>query len=392
MSDSHSTPPGLRNKPAKPRPDFPLFPHATGRWAKKIRGKLHYFGPWSDPEGALQKYREQAEALHAGRTPRPDAGALTVNDAANHFLAAKQARVDTGELARRSWQDYEEACVLLAKHFGRQRLVADLGPSDFEKLRAKLAKRWGPSRLGVVIQKIRSVFKYALAADLIDRPVRFGPGFVGPSAKTRRLHRAGRGLMMFEAAEIRTMLAAAKPTLKAMILLGANCGFGNTDVGRLPVSALDLEGGWVNYPRPKTGVARRAALWPETVAALKEALAARPDPKDSKAGALVFLRLHGKTLAPDIHDTPLSGIMRAFLNKLGINGARNFYALRHTFETIAGESKDQVAVNAIMGHTDDSMAAAYRERISDARLQAVAEHVRGWLFGPAARVGTGASS
>jgi integrase len=83
---------------------------------------------------------------------------------------------------------------------------------------------------------------------------------------------------MFEAEEIRQMLAAASPQLKAMILLGINAGLGNTDCGRLPLSALDLERGWLTYPRPKTGVARRCPLWAETVEAIREALAERPGP------------------------------------------------------------------------------------------------------------------
>jgi integrase len=58
-----------------------------------------------------------------------------------------------------------------------------------------------------------------------------------------------------------------------------------------------------------------------------------------------------------------------------------FYALRHVFETVAGGSRDQVAVDAIMGHSRNDMASAYRERIDDDRLQAVVDHVHDWLFG-----------
>ena len=70
------------------------------------------------------------------------------------------------------------------------------------------------------------------------------------------------------------------------------------------------------------------------------------------------------------------------LDKIGIHRKGiGFCALGHAFETIGCESRDQVAVDHIMGYVDNSMAAHYRERISDQRLQTVVDYVHQWLFG-----------
>jgi integrase len=368
-------------KPAKPYPDFPLFAHAAGVWAKKIRGKLHYFGPWSDPDGALAKYLAEKDALHAGREPRPDPEALTVKALCNAFLNAKSPRVEAGELSPRTWNDYKSACDLIVRHFGKNRLVDDLGPEDFAALRNKMVRTWGPVRVGNVIQRIRSVFKFAGDNGLTSRPVRYGQEFTRPSAKVLRLHRAKGGPRLFIADGIRAMLAAAGQPLKAMVLLGINAGFGNSDCGNLPLSAVDLENAVIDYPRPKTGIPRRCPLWPETVQAIREALATRPEPKKAEHAGLVFVTKYGQPWAKDDDPAVITKEMKKLLDALGINGHRNFYTLRHTFRTVADEARDQPAADFVMGHEVAHMSSVYRETISDARLRAVVDHVRQWLFG-----------
>jgi integrase len=397
MSEKHSTAPASSRKlakPGKPCPEFPLTAHPAGYWCKKIRGKIHYFGPWDDPDGALAKYLDQRDALLAGRTPRPDPGTPTVKVLANDFLNAKKALVDAGELSRRMWAEYKEVCDLLVGQFGKRRLVSDLGPDDFSALRNKMAKRWGPVRLGNAIQRIRSVFKHALDADVIARPVRFGPGFKRPAKKVLRLHRAAGGPKLLTADEVRRMIDAAGVQLKAMLLLGINCGFGMADCGKLPLSALDLDGGWADYPRPKTGIPRRCPLWPETVGAVRAALAERPAPNDAADAGLVFLTARGHSWHQETGGGYAARKVGSLLRLLGINGRKGlgFYTLRHTFRTVADEAKDQPAADYIMGHEVPHMSAVYRETISDARLRAVADHVRGWLFGVSARAETPAPS
>jgi integrase len=386
MSESDFTTPaapGKSSKPTKPNPDFPLFPHATGRWAKKIRGKMHYFGPWNDPDGALKKYLEQKDALYAGRKPREDTAGLTVKVLCNQFLHAKRALVESGELTNRSWQDYKAAAVLVISHFGKGRLVADLDPDDFARLRNKLAKKWGPVTLGNVIQRIRVIFKFAWDNGLIDRPVRYGQAFKRPSRKVVRLDRARKGPKLFTADEIRRLISAAGTSMRAMILLAINGGFGNADCGHLPLSAVDLEAGMIDFPRPKTGIPRRCPLWVETIQVIREALATRPAPKKEEHAGLVFITKYGLPWAKDTADQTLAKEFGKLLRALGINGriGLGFYALRHTFRTVADEAKDQPAADYIRGHEIPHMSSVYRETISDARLKAVTDHVRTWLFG-----------
>ena len=310
---------------------------------------------------------------------------MTVRELCNRFLTAKRILVDGSELSPRTWADYHACCGRLVSALGGGRLVADLAADDFESLRAVLGQTLGPNSLKVEMQRTRTIFKYADDVGLIDRPIKFGPLFKSPTGRVLQKNRQRNGVRMFEAAEIRRMLEVARPQLRGMILLGINAGFGNHDCASLPKSALDMDRGWLDFPRPKTAVGRRCPLWPETVAAVTAAIEARPAPRNPADDTLVFLTHHGNRwvrLAGTVWKDSMTAMMAKMLGELGLKRpGLNFYALRHTFRTVADEVLDQPAANAIMGHRDGTMAETYRERIGDDRLRAVTDHVRGWLFG-----------
>ena len=399
---------------------LPLVPPRHGRSAKKIRGKFHYFGKVADdPEGkaALVSWLDQKDDLLAAAHPRVKVEGFTVENLANAFLAAKRHLLDTQEISPRQFSELFDTCQRVIKTFGWDRLVLDLAPDDFSRLRKQIADKWGPNRLGNEIQRVRSIFKFGRESGLNAEPV-YGPTFKNPSRKVLRKERNKKGPRMLEAADLQRVLAKVGIHLKAMVLLGLNCGFGNDDVAKLPMQALDLKSGWVNYPRPKTGILRRCPLWPETIAALEASIAKRPKPHDAAHNDLVFLtKFHrpwricemvnveedeeddeGDKSGPkencgfklrqdDAVAKEFTKVLKALeLHRKGLG----FYALRHTFETIGGDTGDQVAVNALMGHVDESMAETYRERVKDERLQKVTNHVRAWLY-PADKQGDAAA-
>src|SRR5689334_20655758 len=89
----------LREKPEKPTEDYPLFPHLSGQWAKKIAGKTCYFGTWDDPVSALERYKKEKADLQLGLNPSPEG--LTIGELVTSFLKSKQLQLESGELSKR---------------------------------------------------------------------------------------------------------------------------------------------------------------------------------------------------------------------------------------------------------------------------------------------------
>ena len=152
---------------------------------------------------------------------------------------------------------------------------------------------------------------------MIDKPLRYGQSFSEPPKRNVRKARLEQqqqhGLRMLEADQLRVMLKNANQPPHAAILLGINCGFGATDVASLPKISVDLDNGWIDFPRPKTAVGRTIPLWQETIDSLRTAITARPVAKDPADDCLCFLTANGARYVRPHKKTRIDVLARNFI-------------------------------------------------------------------------------
>jgi integrase len=367
-------------KPEKPYPSFPLTAHANGKWCKKVKGKLHYFGSWADPIGALNEWLADEHVIRSGGDRRADTGDHDILWLTNEFYAAKEQQRDNGDLSPRALRDYERSCEFIQEFFGKTRTLESIDAPDFARLRQSFPSTWNATTINNNIALIRAIFNFAFDAGGIDRPIRFGLNFKRVSKKRQRLERAKKPKKLFTATEIHQLIDKADFQLKAMILLGINCAYGNADVGRLEVPMIDFDRKWLEGLREKTAIERAAWLWPETIKAVNVAIENKYNNVPKSLADHVFVTKRRQCWhKEESNSSPLSAAFKKLTDKTGIyQKGVGFYALRHTFETVAGNARDQIAVNYVMGHCDDSMAEVYREGIDDKRIIDVCKFVRKW--------------
>lgn len=360
----------MATKPKKPRPDFPLFPHAAGQWAKKIKGKLYYFGVWADPQGALSRYREAFPYLNIGLPVPSDYTSLA--DILNAFDDDKKALLDAGRITERTYNEYMDVCETIAT-LGKYRPIEAITQADLRKLNHKLGlgKRGQP--VSPVTHKrlltfARMVFYFA--NEILDCNVKYRAALKPPEKRLIRERRIAAGERMFSAPEIRALLERADPHMKAVIYLGINCGFGPKDCVEL--EPRKIANGFVSFPRPKTGVQRRCPLWTQTQAAIG-AISGDVHVLDGRTWNRYVIARELKKLceACEVDGKPIY--------KEGITTP---YSLRRTFETVAKNSNvNQSVIDKIMGHERPDMSEIYNQKTFDKQLIRCTDFVYRWLQG-----------
>lgn len=360
-----------KRKDQTPIERFPAKPQADGRFHKRIKGKLYCFGRDGDREAALREYDRIKHALYEGRAPAPrpeEVETITLKWLANRFINERRADRDAGRITAKHFRQIEKEVPRFVRRIGGTRIWIELGIDDFAGYVRHLHRSGIKGHaFNKAIAIIRNLFNHAYLSGWITRPVNMGRDF-----KRIPQHQIERRKRTLAAGQIKQLLDGAKIQLRAMILLGLNCGFGPTDCGRLTRKSVDLAGAWVSFRRPKTRIERDCPLWLETVAALRTVMLKRRNDQ------LVFRTRTGNPWSDESVGKAFRKLVRDL--KLDIPLGVGLYAMRHTFATLARDMKDVDGYKRIMGRKlGEGIDSAYIETVPRWRLEAITNHVRSSL-------------
>lgn len=382
MSDS------IRKRKRRKPKTLPVFPHKTGRWAKKVRGRFVYFGKVADdPSGikARDLWLEQRDDLLAGRKPRTSGErGLTIANACNLYLDHVNEKVARGERSPRWFEDVSRTLKVMLSVVGRNWNAESIGPQDFQlvvkrfwRTHKSKSARVSPITVRNNIHRVKGMFNWLVKAGCLERLPAYGTAFDPPDKAVVDRHRDNQHARYFTRQQVRALLRVTKdkPRMHAAILLAINTGCQNEDIATLQVKHVDLDGGWYAQPRSKKAKRRRAKLWRRTVKALKAIMVGR----DVSPDDLVFLTKDGN--AWHGRNCLAKEFGRA-KRDAGIDIDRaGFQWLRHSFITEASQTGDMLAVQLACGHADRSITQNYIHRVYDPRLVAIANAVDHWLAG-----------
>lgn len=314
-----------KNKPDKPYPNFPLFAHARGYWAKKVDKRQLSFGRWelkseadkgaayeASWKAALANFNKYLEDVAVGRSleERPEEASLKLQ--CDAYLTRQHRRFEAGEITAFHFDNVKNGIMRFRNAMGRNRSLGDLERDGVALIAAWLAELradFGWYAYNRHVSIVRAMFKWSEhpVEGILRRPFRLMALLVKQGELQRRRESKARvierGQFCYTPAELWVMMHAGNIHHMAMMLLGYFCGYGNTDCSHLtfehlefdPDPSLDLPPGWghIHFPRPKTEIERAAVIPPLVCDVLRQSIAIRPEPSRATWAKRVFITSHG---------------------------------------------------------------------------------------------------
>jgi integrase len=364
-----------------------LVPMKDG-WYKWVDGKKRYIArrmPLAEVAALLPTRLQEIAGAIVEREARINTASTTILALSEMFMAHLWQRHQTGTprtLSRRTYDDYADVLARFCKAVGPSSPAASIDTTWFSRFMRTIATRAATTQRREIIY-LTAFMNWAgpgrHSLGFFKTPVQFGPDFRKPDEIALRQGRS-RYTTLYTPESFAEALdaVACSPMLYALGLMALNGAYLPDDLTTLPLSAIDLETGVVEFERHKTGVDRKTVLMPETIAAVRRYLEIRPvanPPVD-----VLFVRDDGlpfsrrKPVGPEKRSNPSHALGQYWHAATG----KPLKGLRTSFATYGDGLGDQEAVNLVMGHASKSVRSKfYVKQFQPERLLQVVRHVWG---------------